>query len=86
MSNTAPNHRQATVQAFDDENDLFRVGIVGDLAAPPVGTDAITALYPNSTTEIFQYRVGGSSGTILRTVTVVYTDTSKNDLLSLEVS
>lgn len=40
--------------------------------------DAITALYPTTTQEIYQSRVGGISGVIQQTVTVNYTDASKN--------
>ena len=40
--------------------------------------DAITATYPTSTQEIYQSRVGGSGGTVQETVTVNYTDATKN--------
>lgn len=44
--------------------------------------DAITAEYPNQTTEIYKARTGGASGTVNETITVVYTDSSKEFLLS----
>ena len=53
--------------------------------APPLACDAITVEYPNDTSEIFRYREGGVSGTILNSVTVTYTDDTKCDLLSVVV-
>lgn len=46
--------------------------------------DAGTVSYPNATTEIYQFRVGGVAGTIVATVTLIYTTASKQDLLSWE--
>ena len=43
--------------------------------------DYISAAYPNSTTEVYTYKEGGASGTTVATITVVYTDSSK-DLIS----
>lgn len=51
----------------------------GARSVPPLA-DAVSAEYPNSTTEVFKYRQGGLSGTVLRTVTITYTDASKETL------
>jgi hypothetical protein len=40
--------------------------------------DSITATYPSVTQEVYSSRVGGISGTIQETVTVNYTDSTKN--------
>lgn len=44
----------------------------------PVLADAITASYPDTVTEVYEYRQGGIAGTVLQTVTVVYTNASKS--------
>lgn len=40
--------------------------------------DYISAAYPNGTTEVYTFRIGGASGTVVMTLTVVYTDSSKD--------
>lgn len=45
--------------------------------------DYIGITYPTSTSEVYTYKTGGSGGTIVLTVTVVYTDTSKENLSSV---
>lgn len=45
--------------------------------------DAITATYPTSTQEVYQSRNGGVAGTVIQTVTVNYTDASKNLILNV---
>ena len=45
--------------------------------------DAITATYPTTTQEVYQSRVGGIGGTVQQTVTVNYTDMTKNFILNL---
>ena len=39
--------------------------------------DYIAATYPNATTEVYTYKTGGSGGTTVGTITVVYTDSTK---------
>ena len=45
--------------------------------------DSITATYPSATQEVYQSRVGGTSGTVQETVTVNYTDSTKVNFLNL---
>jgi hypothetical protein len=52
----------------------------------PVECDAFTVTYPNATTEIYAFRSGGTSGTVIQTVTIIYTDSTKMNLLSGVVS
>jgi hypothetical protein len=40
--------------------------------------DSLTASYPNSTTEIYSYKIGGISGIVQAVLTVVYTDATKS--------
>ncbi len=42
--------------------------------------DYISVAYPNSTTETYTFKLGGSGGTLVATVTLVYTDSTKEDL------
>lgn len=46
--------------------------------------DAVSATYPSNTTEIYAFKTGGLSGTVVATVTIVYTNASKDDVLSIE--
>jgi hypothetical protein len=42
--------------------------------------DYIVVTYPDSVTEVYTFKTGGSGGTTVRTVTVVYTAADKNNL------
>jgi hypothetical protein len=57
-------------------------GGLGTLLAG-VSYDHISASYPNSVTEVYSYKTGGSGGATVATVTVVYTSGSKNNVLSV---
>lgn len=46
--------------------------------------DAVSASYPDLITEVYAFKQGGLAGTTVATVTVVYTDESK-DLISTVV-
>jgi len=57
---------------------------VGQNILAGVEFDSISVAYPNATTEIFTYYAGGLSGTLNATVTVVYTDATKEDVSTVE--
>lgn len=40
--------------------------------------DYVSVAYPDTVTEIYTFNVGGSGGITVNTVTIVYTDTTKN--------
>lgn len=48
--------------------------------------DYISVSYPLSNTEIYTYKTGGSGGTTVATVIVVYTDGTKENLSSVTKS
>lgn len=48
----------------------------------PPGADAFVASYPDSVTEVYEYKSGGTSGTLIATLSVIYTDSSKLTILS----
>ncbi len=58
------------------------VNLEGAFQAPNL-TDAITVTYPSTTVEVYAFRSGGVSGTILMTLTVTYTNASKSDISSV---
>ena len=82
----------------DREHDKFTenssgetaVRVVGDMTvdsnpfAPPGNTDTITVTQ-GTTTEVYNFRNGGPAGTILRTVTLTYTDSTKQCLSQIDV-
>jgi len=63
------------------------VKITGGLGSLLEGVeyDSIVASYPNVTTEVYEYRLGGVSGTLKATITVVYTTATKDFLSTVAV-
>ena len=45
--------------------------------------DAITVEYPDSVTEVYKWRKGGVTGNIVVTITVIYSSSSKIDVVSI---
>lgn len=66
--------------AYDDSNSAFRVETLN--AMIPTAYDYVSVAYPDAVTEVYTFKTGGSGGTVVSTVTVVYTDASKNFLSS----
>lgn len=48
--------------------------------------DYVGIAYPNGTTEVWTFKVGGSGGTTVGTLTLVYVDSTKNQLSSVTKS
>lgn len=46
--------------------------------------DYVSVTYPSSTTESYVFKQGGSSGTIVATINLTYTDSTKENLSSAE--
>ena len=44
--------------------------------------DYVGVTYPDTITEVYTFKTGGSSGTTVQTITLVYTDSTKANLLS----
>lgn len=59
-----------------DGETTVKVTSIGGLSVPS-DSDSIVASYPNATTEVYEYKSGGVSGTLLQTITVTYTDSTK---------
>lgn len=45
--------------------------------------DSLTASYPNPTTEVYEYRLGGISGAVQATLTIIYTSSGKDFVQSV---
>lgn len=82
LSPTLVDREQAKFVETPAGDTAVRVGQFGALSSP-MNTDAITVEYPSSTVEIYKFRSGGVSGTILMTLTVTYTNGSKNYISSV---
>jgi hypothetical protein len=67
-----------------DGETAVRVGLFSGPPSKQVDYDAISVNYPNATTETFSYYQGGLAGTLVLTVTVVYTDATKEDISTVE--
>lgn len=80
MNPTGAN--QTLVKIYEETPNAIRVSLAGSLAAPPE-TDAIVASYPSATVETYVFKSGGVSGTTLMTLTVTYTTSSKEFILSV---
>jgi len=68
------NDQSVAVRVNDDGTILSG----GKLVTVPF--DYVGVAYPNSTTETYTYKTGGSGGTTVATVTVVYTDATKANI------
>lgn len=66
----------------DDGETAVRVGGVGSFL-DGITYDALSATYPDAVTEIYSYFEGGLAGTLKATVTVVYVNSDKDDVLTV---
>lgn len=74
-----------TKSLHQNEVDKFEDLGVGESAVRVLGLnglvtdsyDYIAVTYPSTTSEVYTYKTGGSGGTKVATVTIVYTTTSK---------
>ena len=78
--------------AIGDGTDLITSTAVGvkqaldmsnaALFSAPANSDYFSVATPDTVTEIYSFKSGGSGGTLLRTITIVYTDATKAVILS----
>jgi hypothetical protein len=73
---------------FDDNGDGTTsrfVSITGGIGSFLEGVtfDYLSASYPNSTTEVYTYKSGGSGGITVAVLTVVYTTVAKDFVSSV---
>ena len=72
--------RDKFLEAHDGETAV-RV-LLSEAMRAPANSDAATVDYPSSTQEVYSFRSGGVAGSILRTLTVNYTDSTKENISS----
>ncbi len=75
-----------SIKIGDGTGDYLAINTDGSIKTVQIFTkpfDAITATYPSGTQEVYNSRVGGISGTIQETVTINYTDSTKNLILNV---
>lgn len=73
-----PDGRMPTKNHMSKVVDAIQTGLI----IP--AHDYVSVAYPNATTEVFTYKVGGSGGTTVATVTLTYTDSTKESLSTVE--
>lgn len=74
--------KKVALWGYDATTDTpYRLGGLGRFVTEKF--DYIGVAYPNSTTETYTYKSGGSIGTTVATVTVVYTDSTKDNVSSV---
>ena len=71
-------------EALVDTNGYLQTHRVNALVTEAY--DYVSVSYPNATTETYTYKQGGASGTTVATITVTYTDSSKESVLTIEKS
>jgi hypothetical protein len=45
--------------------------------------DTVTVAYPDAVTEVYSSRIGGAGGSVQEVVTIIYVDSSKEQLVSV---
>lgn len=68
---------------FDAQSESLKVSPTGGVLVNEA-FDYISVAYPTSSSEVYTYKTGGSGGTTVATVTVTYTDSTKENIQSVE--
>lgn len=67
---------------YDADNEAVKVvPVAGQIVTDKY--DYISVTYPSATQEVYEFKTGGSGGTTVATVTINYTDASKDFLLNV---
>ena len=64
-----------------NEDVISSIKAIGGLVSDAY--DYIGATYPTTSSEVYTYKTGGSGGTTVATITVVYSDSTKEALTSV---
>jgi hypothetical protein len=73
--------RESHVEKPDGSGKVaVRVTEAGGSFLAGIEYDAIDISYPSATIEVFEYYTGGLGGTLVSTITVTYTSSSKDDI------
>jgi hypothetical protein len=71
------------IATSDDKVAVRTTSVSGGNLLEGIAFDAVVPSYPNTTTEIYVYKTGGTSGTTVATITVIYTTAAKDVLQSV---
>jgi hypothetical protein len=74
---------QAQQGVYTEQNELWHLRVLAN-GFIPATFDYVSITYPTTTTEVYAFKEGGSSGTVLATVTLTYSDATKEQLTSVE--
>jgi len=84
MTNIAPSEFiEADYQKFSKQNGEFFVKVTTNNALITDKYDYIAMTYPTTTTDVFTYKQGGASGTVVGIITITYTNSSKTTIASV---
>jgi len=87
LVDTTTHTRGASVEQIGSQGALVvKLGGADSSSLPGMqvpSSDYIGVAYPDSETEVYTYKTGGSGGTTVATITVVYSDSSKTVLSSI---
>jgi hypothetical protein len=83
MSRIKSERDYLSFEEIQDQVWARRVKSIGTSLLAGFEFDSIQASYPDSVTEVYTYKVGGLSGNVVATITVIYTNSSKSDILSV---
>ena len=78
--------RKAAEQMVSGSNSDYYHKVLDISASVGSSWDHVTVTYPSATGETFTFKNGGSSGTTVAIFVVVYTDSTKEDLLTVDVT
>ena len=73
----ATNDNSKVVVRVEDESLSGLGGLLNGVVY-----DSVSVAYPNGTTEVYSFFTGGLAGTLVATVTLIYSNSSKADLVS----
>ena len=82
--------KRSLMIGYDSDNlqyNKLKVNADGSILLSGIGLppyDAVLVTYPDTVTEVYALKTGGLSGTTIATLTVIYTDATKEKLLSVE--
>ena len=68
-------------QGFIDSENPFHVAL--ETGMINFGYDYVSVAFPDCVTEVYTFKTGGVSGTVISTITIVYTDSTKANLSSV---
>jgi len=81
FSSTTRDREQDKFVEAPGNNTAVRT-LLADSMRAPANADSATVTYPSSTQEVYSFRSGGVSGTIVKVLTVNYTDSTKENISS----